>query len=359
MRRLAVFSGSILLLVAIHVGVNGQDTGVKAPPKSSQPAPKASAPLQAKPPAGQAKDTPTKPAAAAPKDAPPKQPVAEQPVAAPLNSPDEDAIRLTGVSYVKAFNQHDAKAAADHFTKEAEYVDEHGTLTAGRAAIEKTLKDLFAKYPDCKFALQIDKVAVLASIAIEDGMTELSLSSTSDPAIVRYVAVHTKFEGKWLVASVREFPVMPQRQHRAQLRQLDWMLGDWVHEGNDAVATFSCQPVDNGNFLLRTFTIHIAGQEAMSGSQRIGWDAQASRFRAWIFDSDGGHSEGFWHRDGDSWVLKASGVTADGQSASSTSSYAFVNGHTMTFQTVDHEVGGIELPDGPKVTIVRHAPRPE
>lgn len=122
---------------------------------------------------------------------------------------------------------------------------------------------------------------------------------------------------------------------------------------------FSCAAIDNGNFLLRNFSVHITGQETMSGSQRIGWDAQTKKFRAWIFDSDGGFAEGFWHRDDQSWTLKLSGVTADGQSASSTSIYTRVDGQTMTFRSVDHEVDGIKLPDSEPVRIVRQSPFPE
>jgi hypothetical protein len=57
-------------------------------------------------------------------------------------------------------------------------------------------------------------------------------------------------------------------------------------------------------------------------------------------------------------VLKSTGVTADGQTASSTSIYTFVNAHTMTWQSVDHEIAGVELPDSEVVTIVRQAPAP-
>ena len=90
-------------------------------------------------------------------------------------------------------------------------------------------------------------------------------------------------------------------------------------------SSISCQAVDNGNFLLRQFTVKIAGQEAMSGTQRIGWDPVTGKLRAWIFDSEGGYGEGTWHRDGDSWVLKTTGVTADGQTASGTSIYTLVS----------------------------------
>ena len=58
-------------------------------------------------------------------------------------------------------------------------------------------------------------------------------------------------------------------------------------------------------------------------------------------------------------MLKSTGVTADGQTASSTSIYTFVDDHTMTWQSVDHEIAGVQLPDSELVTIVRRAPMPE
>jgi len=49
---------------------------------------------------------------------------------------------------------------------------------------------------------------------------------------------------------------------------------------------------------------------------------------------------------------------ADGQTASSTSIYTFVNEHTMTWQSVDHEIAGVQQPDSEVVTIVRQSPAP-
>ena len=122
---------------------------------------------------------------------------------------------------------------------------------------------------------------------------------------------------------------------------------------------FKCEAVDDGNFLIRKFAIQIAGQEAMSGTQRIGWDPLTGKLKSWVFDSDGGYAEGVWHRDDDRWVLKSFGVTAGGQPASSTTIYTLVNDDTMTWQSVDHEIAGVEIPDSEVVTIVRRAPTPE
>ena len=147
-------------------------------------------------------------------------------------------------------------------------------------------------------------------------------------------------------------------EEKLDLDQLRRVMGDWVDEGDDSIVHFACESVDHGNFLLRKFTILIAGQEAMSGTQRIGWDPLTGKLRAWIFDSEGGYGEGLWHRDGDRWVLKCHGVTADNETASSTSIYTFINGHTMTWQSVDHEIAGVQQPDSEVFTIVRQSPVP-
>ena len=287
-----------------------------------------------------------------------EQTPASQPVTA-KRSADEEAIRQTNDAFVKAYGQGNSKAVAALFTADAEYVDELGNVFQGRAAIEESLQDFFAENSGCKLEMNIDTIRFVSpGVAVEDGTTRIIRAAGETSPDSRYITVHVKTDGKWLAASVRDHAPKNLRLHRSQLSQLEWLVGDWVDEGDDSIVHFSCQSVDNGNFLLRKFSIHIAGQEAMSGTQRIGWDPLTSKLRAWIFDSEGGYAEGTWHRDGENWVLKSIGVTADGQTASSTSIYRFVNAHTMTWQSVDHEIAGVELPDSEVVTIVRQAPAP-
>lgn len=275
-------------------------------------------------------------------------------------SAEEDAIRETAKKYIEAFSSGDAKAAAKQYASDAEYIDPQGIRYEGRQAIEDLLTTFFANYPDRKIDFAIDSIRLVSPIvAIEDGTSIVTTVKDQQPQTFQYTAVHVKIDGQWLTASVRDHALGSPRQHRAQIGQLEWMIGDWVHEGDDAVVHFSCRAVDNGHFLVRKFTVQVAGQETMTGTQRIGWDPQAGKFRAWVFDSDGGFSEGFWRHEGDEWTLKLSGVTADGRSASCTSIYSFVDNRTMTFRSIHHEVGGIELPDSAAVRIVRQPPQAE
>lgn len=274
-------------------------------------------------------------------------------------SVDEEAIRQMDEAFLKAYGRGDAKAVAAYFTADAEYVDELGNVFQGRAAIEDSMIEFFAENPGCKLEMNVDSIRFISpGIAIEDGTTTITRTEGEPTIESLYTAVHVKTDGKWLAASVRDHAPKNRRLHRSQLQQLSWLVGDWVDEGDDSIVHFSCQSVDNGNFLLRKFAIQVAGQEAMSGTQRIGWDPLTGKLRAWIFDSEGAYSDGLWHQAGDNWVLKSTGVTADGQTASSTSIYTFVNDHTMTWQSVHHEIAGVQQPDSEVVTIVRQAPSP-
>ena len=356
MRRAMVLTTCILALAVLRFGAAQEKVAPALSAKTGTPAASKASPKSVE-----------KPVAPRPETAGAKsgiKPASQEPVpvspTSDKGSPEEAAIRLTGESFVKAYCDADAKAIAAHFTTDAEFIDEQGNVYQGREAIEEAMTACMASNPGCQIEMNIDSIRFVSpGVAVEDGPTAVMPKDGSGPAISHYTAIHVKTNGKWLAASVREHAPKDRRQHRAQLQQLAWLQGEWVDEDEDSVVIFSCATADNGNFLLRTFTIQIAGQEALSGSQRIGWDPLTGKLRAWIFDSEGGHADGLWHRDGDRWVLKSTGVTADGQTASSTSIYTFVNEHTMTWQSVDHEIAGVQLPDSRLVTIVRRAPTPE
>ncbi|MBS0201267.1 MAG: SgcJ/EcaC family oxidoreductase [Planctomycetes bacterium] len=278
----------------------------------------------------------------------------------PPLSEDEQEIRRSGDRFVRAYELADAKAIAELFAPDAEYIDEQGTVVRGRAEIEDLFASCFADRPGSTLALTIESIRMIGQgVAMEDGYTEVMYSGNQHaPVYSRYSAVQIKADGKWLIASVREQTPKEWRQHHARLQQLTWLQGDWVDEGDGSDVLFKCTPINGGSFLLRKFSIQIAGQEAMHGEQRIGWDPLIGKFRTWIFDSEGGFSEGFWYRDGNRWELKSVGVTADGQAASRTTIYTIVDENTMTWQSMDHEVGGVRLPDIGPVTIVRRGPLP-
>ncbi|MBC7817845.1 MAG: SgcJ/EcaC family oxidoreductase [Planctomycetaceae bacterium] len=358
MRMTLILSGAALLFGVICFGAYDdarEDEVVRkrAEKASTQPAAKAATKASESPSAKQ-----TEKAGAKTSNQPAEKTPSIQPITA-KRSADEEAIRQSDDSFVKAYGQGNAKSVAAHFTADAEFVDELGNVFQGRAAIEESMIEFFAENPGCKLEMNVDTVRFISpGIAIEDGTTTITRTEGEPTIESLYTAVHVKTDGKWLVASIRDHAPKNRRLHRSQLQQLEWLVGDWVDEGDDSLVVFSCPSVDSGNFLLRKFSIHVAGKEAMSGTQRIGWDPLTGKLRAWIFDSEGAYSDGLWHQAGDNWVLKSTGVTADGQTTSSTSIYTFVNDQTMTWQSVHHEIAGVQQPDSEVITIVRQAPVP-
>ena len=289
------------------------------------------------------------PAVKAPVDAGSKKP-----------SPDEQAIRETAASFVKDYNAENAAGVAAHFAPDGEYVDEHGTVLQGRQAIEESLARFFKANDGCLLEMQIENVRLVGSnVALEDGVSILTRQKGELPVASHYTAVHAKNDGRWLVASVRESPVKNHPQHHEHLRQLSWLLGDWVDEGDDSLIEFSCRPVDNGHFLRREFSIKIGGQESLRGTQIIGWDPLANHLRAWTFDSHGGFCEGVWRQDGDNWTLRSTGATADGKAACGAILFSNIHNHAMTWQQVDHDLDGVRLPDSEPYRLVRRAPPPK
>ena len=353
MRTALLLSASTLVLAAIGMVAADELAPAKTTDKSSSRTTNAPATD-----AAAAKDAASKSAAKKNGKGADKA-AAKEPAATAKNSDDEAAIRKTGESFSKAYGDGDAKAVANHYTDDAEYIDENGNVFHGRQAIEELLTAFFADNPGSQLEVNIDTIRFISpEVAVEEGSTMVVGQGgvTSDRS--RYTAVHVKSDGKWLTATARDHASKVHRGRAEQLQQLEWLVGDWVDEADDSIVEFSCKALHNGNYLVRDFTVKIAGEATLSGSQRIGWDALTGRLRAWTFDSEGGYGEGTWHRDGDSWILKSTGVTADGQTASGTSIFTFVNDHTLTWQAVDHDHDGVRLPDSELFTLVRKPPAP-
>lgn len=271
----------------------------------------------------------------------------------------EGIVSITQV-YVAAYNKGDAATAANCLTANAEYVDESGEVIQGRKTIHDILAQLFEEDPGRQLELNIESIRFVDSgVAIVDGQSTLEDSEGTVVSYHRYSVIHVKVDDQWLMASVRDRAPKDRREHRLHLEQLSWLLGDWIDESPDAVVVFSCVPSDDGNFLIRTFTEQQAGEPLYHGTQWIGWDPLNHQLRSWTFDSEGGFSSGVWYHDDENWLLKSTGVTADGEASSSTTIFSFVNDHQMNWQVVGVEVEGVAAPDGDVISIVARPPSPE
>jgi uncharacterized protein (TIGR02246 family) len=274
-------------------------------------------------------------------------------------SDDEKAIRASVASFTAAFEKGDAKAIADLFTEDCEAVDADGGTIQGREAIAEHYGARFAASPGDKMETTVETIKFLApGVARETGMTQHTPSGGSTSTTSRYSAIHVKQGGNWLLASVHEV-LDKEISHHERLRELEWLVGDWVEESNDAVVTTSFAWADNENFLVRSFDVRVKGKPALSGTQRIGWDPLTKQIKSWVFDSRGGYGDGLWTRSGNQWVIKASGVRPDGRTATATQVLTFVDKDTLRWKSIDRTLGDEIVPEIDEITMVRKPPQPK
>jgi uncharacterized protein (TIGR02246 family) len=273
-------------------------------------------------------------------------------------SPDAKAVMALAESFEKAYNAHDAKAVTALFTPDAEIVSEDGEVWHGAAEIEAAFGAVFEENPKATVEVTIDSIRfVSAEVAIEEGRTTVTHQPDEPADKSKYTVVHVKQDGKWLMASARDAPD-ELRSSDEQLKQLSWLIGDWIDESPTAVVTSSYRWADGNAFILGQFQTKFSGRPVLSGTQRIGWDPVAKQIRSWAFDSEGGFAGGLWTRDGDRWIVKATGVTRDGKQASATNIYTFISPGRASYQSRDRIIGDEIIDDVDEVILVHPAPKP-
>lgn len=282
---------------------------------------------------------------------------AQEPPAAGTSA-DEAAVRQAAVRFVEAFNAHDARAVSELFGPNARMEEADGTLIEGRAAIEQAYAEEFENSPAAKISLSVDSLTFITpDVAVEEGAVEAYPDGETLTAHSRYVAVHLKKDDLWRIISSRSLE-RDVISNYDRLRDLEWLVGEWIDEGSESVVEFNSRWDDNKSYLLNDFQVIQDGAITTRGTQRIGWDPQAQSIRAWIFDSNGGFGEAQWTAGDGVWIAKARGVSADGKTASATRIYTPVDRDHIIVSTRDRIVGGELLPDS-EITLVRKAPKPQ
>ena len=266
------------------------------------------------------------------------------------------AIRQRVDTYVAAFNRGDAKAVAALWSDNAVYISPHsGEKRTGRAAIQASFAELFAADNQLRLSVDVDSVRLIsADVAMEEG-TATFLSSDGPPSTSQYTVIHVKRDDQWYIDSVRETILPSPASHYEQLKELAWMIGEWIDADDNASVQTTCSWTKNKNFIQRRFSISVQDRIDLEGIQVIGWDPAERTIRSWVFDTDGGFGQGVWTRDGNRWVIRARGTLADGALASSVRIVTYLDENTFTVQAVGREHDGQLLPNIDEFKVVRVA----
>jgi uncharacterized protein (TIGR02246 family) len=268
---------------------------------------------------------------------------------------DEATIRANAAKYVESYNRRDSKTMASMWSPEAVYIDdETGEKAVGHDAIAKQLDHEFAGAEDAKLTIHVDSIDFVSpNVAIEKGTAEVTYGKR--PAEKSgYTAVHVKRDGKWLLDRVSEVeePTPPPSNYE-HLKELEWMIGSWIDKDENATIHTDCEWTKNRNFMTRSFAVAIGDKVHMSGMQIVGWDPIAKQIRSWVFDSNGGYSDGKWKHKGNRWIVQQTGVLADGGKTTSTNIFTHVDQDSFTWQSIDRTVDGEMQPNVDEVLIVR------
>jgi uncharacterized protein (TIGR02246 family) len=269
----------------------------------------------------------------------------------------DEIVKQLVKALLAAYVGSDAKALAASFTADGEYIDAKGVVFHGRKAIEDEFESFFHQVPGTSIEIApVTTRFIAAGVISSDCTIHFKKSETSLPVPGHCQLVCTRDGDKWLIASLHEIDgVVGSPAHHARLSQLDWLVGEWIGEGPRSHVHFSCRWDEGGNFLLRDFRVQTAAGNAVTGTQRIGYDPVSGHLKMWAFDSAGGCSDGYFTRDGDAWVLRTSGVNSDGIVSSTTIALAKVDDHRISSELIDRSLGGQRIGQAEKMILVRKA----
>lgn len=142
--------------------------------------------------------------------------------------------------------------------------------------------------------------------------------------------------------------------HYKDLKNLEWLVGDWKDDEKDIDIVYSTTWSTNRNFLIQHFTAQMDDEaDVVEGEQIIGWDPAEKKVRSWVFDSDGGFGESTWTQDGSIWYSNMKFTMPDGKKASATHVYTKLDDKSYTFASLNRDVDGQLLPDIGPFKIIR------
>ncbi len=259
-------------------------------------------------------------------------------------------------AFTEAFNRRDVAALLKLFADDCDLTEADGTAIHGLKELEAELKESFEDDPDERISVSVDSlIQVTPDVIIEEGKTTFFPDGKTLTAETDYQATHVKKGDRWLMTRVRSFNRVVLSPYDT-LRDLEWLVGDWVDEGSDSLIESSYRWDANKAFLLQDFSVKLHGQKVLTGTQRIGRDPLSKQIKGWVFDSEGGYAENLWSSVDDSWVIKAQGVRSDGKVLTVTNQITQLGKDRMRFESVDRIVGDERRPNMSAI-VVRKPPQ--
>lgn len=268
-------------------------------------------------------------------------------------SAEHAVIYKTLESFVTAFNANDAKALATNLVPDVEYIDEGSNHLVGAKQIEQVLTGYFKDNKGAQLQITPGGIRVVApGVALEDAEAVITVPESGTQTSRRITLLYVRSDNHWKIASYREYPdAEDDPVDNEQLKSLAFLIGDWVDDGPDSKVSTSFTMAKDGSHIQREFTVLQSGQETLKGTQRIAVDPLTGSIKGWTFDSANGHGESIWTPNGDSWLIRGTAVTQDGEIASATYILKQVGTDRIELKTMHKVVGNQVEPDATCVLV--------
>jgi len=270
----------------------------------------------------------------------------------------DGAIKERLAGFLKAYNSRSAATLSDFFTDNARLIDVDNRVIQGKGEIAKQFATGFAVSSNYTLESTIESIRYISDdVAQVEGIS--TLKAPNEAAIVnRFTTLVSKKNNVWKLAEIRDLPSAPEDVLPAdRLKELEWMIGDWVDQKGDMKIYTSVKWGENKAYLTRTTSYNAGEPDSYSSLMVLGYDGQSGQIRSWQFDSNGGRGEAVWNRaTDDSWILHASGCQANGSPNSMTQVVTIAGKDAFTTRSYDRIIGGEIAPDLDLVTLVRKAP---
>lgn len=264
------------------------------------------------------------------------------------NTDERTAIRKSIQGFTKAFEEGDAKKLASFWTENGEYTTEEGETLRGRKSIEESYAKTFKDAPERKIKVSMESLRFPSSVtAVEEGTATVWVKGVKTSAS-KYSVLHVKENGKWQMAIVREWST-----ETAGLTDLNWLIGSWVAKRENVEVLTTYEWWQNKAFIRAEFTVKQK-DHVLTGTQIIGQDPATGELRSWTFSSDGSFGATTWAQiEENEWHIDSAAVQGDGSIIEATNILKQVDENTMSWQSVNRVIEGLELEDQPPVKVQR------
>ena len=278
--------------------------------------------------------------------------------AAPAAGAADAAIKERLAGFLKAYNSRVAANLSEFFTDDATLVDVDGGVVRGKGAIGAQFAEGFAVSSKYVLDSTIDSIRYITpDVAQIEGVS--ALTAPNEAAIVtRFVTLVVKKDNVWKLAEIRDLASAPEDVLPAdRLKELEWMIGDWVDQKGDLKIESSVKWGENKAYITRTTTVAAGEENSHSSLMVLCFDPQSDQIRSWLFDSEGGRGEATWTRTADDqWILRAAGSLSNGLPNSATQIVTIVGKDAIKTSSIDRIIGGEVAPDTDEIMMVRKAP---